>query len=83
MGQIGAFVAVIEQLERNIRVVLATWIKRQTQLGNVATLWINRNVQNIRFYVDEVFACSHRCFSHSAGFAIGGWYIGTIGSVVT
>ena len=83
MSQIGAFVAVIEQLERNIRVVLTARIKRQTQLGNVATLWINRNVQNIRFQVDEIFACSNRSFSRCAGIAIGAGYIGTVRSVVT
>jgi len=57
--QISTFTTVIEQLERNIRVIRATWIQRQLQLGNITTLRIDSQVEHIRFYVDEVFVGDH------------------------
>ena len=59
LRQISTFTAVIEQLERHIRMVLATWIKRQLQLCDITTLWVDSQVEHIRFYVDEVFVGDH------------------------
>lgn len=83
MRQIGTLVAVIEQLEWNIRVVLTARVQWQTQLGNVAALWINCDVQYVSFYVDQVFASSNRCFGRRAGISRGARDISTVGSVVT
>lgn len=79
--QINAFAAVIEQLERNIRMVLATWIKRQLQLGDITTLWIDSQVEHIRFDVDEVFIGDYWRFTGALPFALGN--IGTRGRIVT
>ena len=59
LRQISTFTTVIEQLERNIRMVLATWIQRQFQLRDIATLRVDSQVEHIRFHLDEVFVGDH------------------------
>ncbi|MNF74957.1 hypothetical protein D3C84_570050 [compost metagenome] len=81
LRQISTFAAVIEQLERNFRVILTTRIQRQGQLGNIATLWVDSQVQYIRFDLDEVLAHSHRRFGRCAGVACSTWNVVTGRSV--
>ncbi len=83
LGQINTFAAIIEQLERNIRMVLATWIQRQFQLRDITTLRVDSQVEHIRFYVDEVFVSDNRRFYRGAGIGIRAGYIGTGGRIVT
>jgi len=81
LSLVNALATVIEQLEWNFRVILTAWVQRKCQLGNIATLRVDSQVQYIRFDLDEVRASGNWHFGRGIGFARGTWNVITGGSV--
>ena len=51
---------VIEELKSNLRIALVQWIFGQFQLNDIATTRINRQLQHIGFYTDQISAGGSR-----------------------
>ncbi|EJT83379.1 hypothetical protein PPS11_36110 [Pseudomonas putida S11] len=66
--QVDTLATVVEQLERNVRVVLTTWVLRQVQLDDVTTDRIDSQFQDIGLDPDQVLADRNRRQFGSAGF---------------
>ncbi len=76
MCQVDTLATVVEQLERNVRVILATWVLRQVQLDDVTANRIDSQLQDIGLDPDQVLADRNRCQFGCAGFGVGAWHIG-------
>ncbi|MCY1415648.1 hypothetical protein D9M71_311400 [compost metagenome] len=81
LGQISTLATVVEQLERNVRMILTARILGQHQLGDVTTVWIDSQVEDVSFDPNQVFADGNRSQFGRAGFSVGAWHIGAGASV--
>ncbi|MNH05077.1 hypothetical protein D3C79_643910 [compost metagenome] len=79
--QVSTLTTVVEQLERNVRMVLTAWVLRQHQLGDVTTFGIDSQIEDISLDPNQVLADHYRGKFCWAGFSVGARYIGAGASV--